>query len=374
MNRGWMPITRPPDASARMDEALRLVAILLDRRDKLLGNCAGPPSSAKLARIDREMQRTLLAADLSPSFLDEILRQLREREAPLDGAGTSPGAFAPALEQEIGLPAPEFRERMDRILQAESRLLEARNELIRRNLKLVIKVAKDFRGRGVSLPDLVQEGSLGAFRAVAKFDHRRGFKFSTYAVWWIRQAMVRAIQKHSRTVRLPSHVYDRTMRLRRIDKRLSIELGRTPTRKELARELEIDEDKVDALMRIDQKPASLDAPVKEAESDSLGDLLEDPETPNLVEEIHQARLRRTIESLFVKLSPREQDVLSWRFGLGGDRGLTLQETADRIGISRERVRQIQAGAIRRLRVRSMLASDLDPSPASPCLAQPGGHP
>jgi len=368
------PDRRPADASARMDEVLHLVAILLDRRDKLHGNGDGPPSSAKLARLDREMQRTLLTADLSPSLLDELLRQLREREALLEGAGTSRGAFAPALEQEIGLPAAEFRERMDRILQAESRLLEARNELIRRNLKLVIKVAKDFRGMGASLPDLVQEGSLGVLHAVGKFDHRRGFKFSTYAVWWIRQAMVRAIQNHSRTVRLPSHVYDRIRRFREAHKRLSIELGCTPTRKELAQELEIDESQVEMLMRIDQKPASLDAPVKQAENESLGDLLEDPEAPNPVEELHQARLRRTIDSLLVQLSPRERDVLSWRYGLGEDRELTLQETADQLGLSRERVRQIQAGAIRRLRVRSLLASDLDPPPASPRLAQSGGHP
>jgi RNA polymerase sigma factor (sigma-70 family) len=359
---GLPPDRRPPDVSARMDDAVQRVAILLDRRDKLDGDGGRPPSSAKLARIDQEMQRILLAANLSPSLLDEFLRTLREREALLERAGTSWGACAATSEQEIGLPPAEFRERMERIQRAESRLHQARNELIQRNLKLVVKVAKGFRGMGLSFADLVQEGSLGVLHAVGRFDYRRGFKFSTYAVWWIRQAIIRAIQKHSRTIRLPSHVYDRTRRFRQTRERLSTALGRTPTPKELAEELEIDERQVDTLMRIGQMPASLDAPVNQAENESLGDLLEDPTTPNPVEELHRAWLTQTIESLLLSLSPRERDVLSWRFGLGGERRLTLQEIADRLELSRERVRQIQVGAIKRIRHRSVVMPELG-SPA-----------
>ncbi len=178
---------------------------------------------------------------------------------------------------------------MDRIQQAESRLQEARNELIRRNLKLVVKVAKEFRGMGVSFPDLVQEGSLGVLHAVGKFDYRRGFKFSTYAVWWIRQAMIRAIQQQSRTIRLPSRVYDRTRHLRQARESGSPPSSVAPQRRRSsAEELEIDEHQVDELMRIDQKPASLDAPLKQAGNESFGDLLEDPATPDPVEELHRA--------------------------------------------------------------------------------------
>ena len=153
-----------------------------------------------------------------------------------------------------------------------------------------------------------------------------------------------AIQQHSRTIRLPSHVHDRARRFRQTRERLSTELGCTPTPRELADELEIDEKQVEMLTRIDQRPASLDAPVHSAEEASLGDLLEDPRNLDPVEELHQVRLIREVESLLLGLSPRERDVLSWKFGLVGDRGLTLQEIADRLGLSRERVRQIQVAA------------------------------
>jgi RNA polymerase primary sigma factor len=365
---------RPPDASARIDDSLHRVAILLDRRDKLHGDGDRPPSNAKLARIDQEMQRILLAANLSSSLLDELLGTLRERETLLERAEDSWGACAATSEQEIGLPPAEFRERMERIEEAESRLHEARNELAQRNLKLVVKVAKQFRGMGLSFSDLVQEGSLGVLHAVGKFDHRRGFKFSTYAVWWIRQAMVRAIQNHSRTVRLPSHVYERSRRFRQTRDRLSSALGRNPTSKELAKELEVDEKQVESLMWIDQRPVSLEAPVDQVENQSLGEFLEDPATPNPVEELHRAWLTRTIESLLLELSPRERDVLSWRFGLGGEPGLTLQEIADRLELTRERIRQIQVGAIRKLRARSILASEIASPAGSSLSSQSGGHP
>jgi len=347
------PDRRPPDASARMDATLKRVAMLLDRRDKLHGE--NPPSPGELARIDREMQRILLAADLSPVLLDELLTKLREREALLERAGTSWGAWLATSEQEIGLAPEELRERMERIRQAETLLHEARNELTRRNLKLVVKVAGEFRGTGVSLSDLVQEGSLGLLHAVGKFDHRRGFKFSTYAVWWIRQAIIRAIQSQARTIRLPSHVCESTRRFRRIYERLSAALGRSPTPEELAEELGIDPSQVETLIRIDQKPASLDAAVGQVENGSLADLLADPEAPDPVEKLHQERLARTLESLLVHLSQRERDVLGWRFGIAAEGQLTLREIADRLELSRERVRQIEAAAIRRLRLRSTLA-------------------
>jgi len=364
------PDRRPPDASARMDDALRRVAKLLDRRDKLHGE--NPPSPEELARIDGEVQGILLAADLSPILLDELLRKLREREALLEGAGASWGARLATSEQEIGLPREEFRERMERIRQSEIRLHQARNELTRRNLKLVVKVAREFEGMGVSLSDLVQEGSLGLLHAVGKFDHRRGFKFSTYAVWWIRQAIIRGIQSQARTIRLPSHVYESTRRFRRIYERLSTSLGRTPTPEELAHELEIDEGKVETLIRIDQQPASLDAAVEQAEKGSLADRVADPETPDPVEKLHQARLARTLESLLARLSEREREVLGWRFGLAEEGQLTLREIADRLELSRERVRQIEAAAIRRLRLRSTLAP-LRASPADLSLASLSGR-
>ena len=191
-------------------------------------------------------------------------------------------------------------------------------------------------------------------------------------MWWIRQAIVRAIQQHSRTIRLPSHVHDRARRFRQTRERLSTELGCIPTPTELAEELEIDEKQVEMLTRVDQRPASLDAPVHPVEDASLGDLLEDPETLDPVEELHQAWLMREIESLLLDLTPRERDVLSWKFGLVGERGLTPQEIADRLGLSRERIRQIQVAAIRKIRARSMRVPGLESPAGSSPPSPPGG--
>ncbi len=342
---------RPADASAKMDRALRRIALLLDRRDKLSGRYQGRPSAEKLAQIDRDVQRGLLRANLAPVLIDEILAALREREAQLAPRGGRSGGRVSRshLEFEVGFSAKEFRARMKRIAREEEGLHEARNEFTRHNLKLVIRVAKEFRGMGISMPDLVQEGNLGLIHAVGKFEHARGFKFSTYAVWWIRQAMIRAIQNQSRTVRLPSHVYDRSLRYKRVLEQLSISLGRTPTTKELAEELEIPEKQVEALGRLRQKPTSLDAPIRNSEEESLADLIEDTEAANPVDEIHREQLTGALDSLLVHLNERERDVLSQRFGLGGQPGRTLQEIANFLGLSRERVRQIQAGAIARLR-------------------------
>jgi RNA polymerase primary sigma factor len=342
---------READASPRMDRALRRVALLLDRRDKLSGSYQARNTTAKLERLDQDMQRALIRANLSPTLLEEILKGLREREALLSrrSSGTGARTSRQQLEFEVGLSAKEFRARMRKIEKEESSLHEARNEFTRHNLKLVIRVAKEFRGMGIAMPDLVQEGNLGLIHAVGKFEHTRGFKFSTYAVWWIRQAMIRAIQNQSRTIRLPSHVYDRSMRYQRILKQLSTSLGRTPTTKELAKKLEVNEKQIEMLSRIRQKPTSLDAPIRNSEEESLGDLIEDTEAINPVDELHREQLTVTLSSLLIHLSDRERDVLSQRFGLAGKPNHTLQEIANTLGLSRERVRQIQAGAIARLR-------------------------
>lgn len=342
---------READASARMDRALRRVALLLDQRDKLCGNYQARPSEKKLARLDQDLQRGLIRANLSPTLLDEILEALRERAALLSQRRGGSGARASRqqLEFEIGLPAAEFRTRMRKVDTEERGLHEARNEFTQHNLKLVIRVAKEFRGMGISMPDLVQEGNLGLIHAVGKFEHARGFKFSTYAVWWIRQAMIRAIQNQSRTIRLPSHVYDRSMRFQRVHKQLLTSLGRTPTSKELADELGISEKQVEMLSQVRQKPASINAPIRNSEEESMADLLEDTEAIDPVDELHREHLTGSLDSLLVHLSDRERDVLSQRFGLAGKPSHTLQEIANLLGLSRERVRQIQAGAIARLR-------------------------
>jgi RNA polymerase sigma factor (sigma-70 family) len=341
---------RESDASARMDHTMSRVAALLDRRAKL-DDRRDRRSEARRERIDGEIQCRLLEADFSAALLEEALTALRQRRAALSrtGAARRGGQVRRALEREIGLPARDFRAQMREIGQSRRALREARNCFVEHNLKLVITIAKGFRGLGISFTDLIQEGNLGLLRAVEKFDHRRGFKFSTYAVWWIRQSIVRAIQNHSRTIRLPPGVYRNMFRLRKALAKLSTEFGRAPPVKALSRELDLGEEETEFLLEVLKYPVSLDAPVRGAGDLTIGETIPDPIPTRPVEAIHRARLQREVKDLLAHLPARERQVLRWRFGLAGERDHTLREIGDRIGLSRERIRQIERDAIQRLR-------------------------
>ncbi len=341
---------RGRDASVRMDQTMSRVAALLDRR-AVLDEQRDPRSEAGRARIDGEIQCRLLEADFSAALLEEALRALRQRRAALSRTrGTRGGGqVRRALEREIGLPAQVFRARMREIGQSQRALQEVRNRFVEHNLKLVITIAKGFRGLGLSFTDLIQEGNLGLLRAVEKFDYRRGFKFSTYAVWWIRQSIVRAIQSHSRTIRLPSRVYEETFRLRKALAKLSTQFNRAPPVKALSRELGLGEEETEFLIEVLKHPVSLDTPVLGTEEQTLGDTIPDPIPAGPVEAIHRARLQRDVKDLLAHLPAREAQVLRWRFGLAGEPNHTLREIGDRIGLSSERIRQIERDAIQRLR-------------------------
>jgi RNA polymerase primary sigma factor len=212
-----------------------------------------------------------------------------------------------------------------------------------------VSVAKEYRNMGISFLDLIQEGNLGLIRAVEKFDHRRGFKFSTYAVWWIRQSFIRSIQNHSRTVRLPSHVYDLMLQQTRASKKLAAELGRDPTVEELGREMRIEEEQLERLLEQKQRPVSLDMPLPGTDSKVFEDTLPDPAVVEPSEGLDQVRLERDLEGLIDGLAAREQSILRMRFGIRGQDAHTLQEIGEKLGLSRERVRQIEAGALAKLR-------------------------
>jgi RNA polymerase primary sigma factor len=225
----------------------------------------------------------------------------------------------------------------------------AQEHLIKANSRLVVSVAKKYVGRGVPFLDLIQEGNIGLIRAVKKFDFRRGFKFSTYATWWIRQAVTRAIADQGRTIRVPVHMYEQINRLTRTSRQLVQELGRDPTTEEIANELGVTPRKVEHIMRVSQRPLSLEMPVGEEEDSYLGDFIEDEDADAPGDAAGQQLLREVIDEIFQSLTPREVRILQLRFGLVDGYCYTLEEVGKKFGVTRERIRQIEAQALSRLR-------------------------
>ncbi|TRU90190.1 MAG: RNA polymerase sigma factor RpoD [Microcystis novacekii Mn_MB_F_20050700_S1] len=279
--------------------------------------------------------------------IERIIAEKSEKEPKLSDIKAYLGKIeltAPMLEEWLA-KSKEYLSSFKRRLYHGRR---AKEKMVQSNLRLVVSIAKKYMNRGLSFQDLIQEGSLGLIRAAEKFDHEKGYKFSTYATWWIRQAITRAIADQSRTIRLPVHLYETISRIKKTTKILSQEMRRKPTEEEIATKMEMTIEKLRFIAKSAQLPISLETPIGKEEDSRLGDFIEaDGETPE--DEVSKNLLREDLENVLDTLSPRERDVLRLRYGLDDGRMKTLEEIGQIFNVTRERIRQIEAKALRKLR-------------------------
>ncbi len=321
-----------------MSRSIRDLKLRTSQKDRIIETLRRRLHAVNLLEEKKEEIELLLAKTRKKKDGEDLAEKLRDLQKQIR-----------TVQKDIGLDSPNLRKIIRSITAGKKISDQAKNELIAANLRLVISIAKKYSNRGLQFLDLIQEGNMGLMKAVDKFEYRRGFKFSTYATWWIRQAITRAIADQARTIRIPVHMIETINKFIRVSRQLVQEIGREPTNEEIGKKMDLPVGKVRKIIKIAQQPISLETPIGEEEDSRLGDFIEDKVMLSPPDAVIHINLREQIEEALKSLTEREAKILKLRFGLGDGNEHTLEEVGQQFKVTRERIRQIEAKALRKLK-------------------------